>query len=325
MGEEFNLNYIDRPTGSLIDRMIVEPKLEPVEVIMMTLDAVNFLEKGLYSVYREIPVRRLIICDGGSKDGTIEILKKYPRVELHVRPDIRTTGKTLEFLLSLVKTEWFVYIDGETELASKWYDEMCKHKITYDVIENSRRTNAYHFYRELKHKLDPDVRAYSNCHLVRKSAIQDFHCDDDYLWRAVDIFFRQVVENSHHKYGKISTTNHIHHDTERIPQESDEEKRFAKFVYQEPKFVIIDEKKFNRMKKNAAKEAVKYLDPEHPVVKKYRGFDNFVRNLDRKWVLENGSVWIKRYDRARSIRWSIKNFIYRHLIAPRKAKKTGEL
>ena len=316
------MHYIDRPSGSLIDRTVVEPKLEQIDVIMMTLDAVDFLEKGLYTVYREIPVRKLIVCDGGSQDGTIETLKKYPRVELHIRPDIRTTGKTLEFLLSLVKTEWFAFIDGETELVPDWYDEMSKHKITYDVIENSKTINAFHFYREVKSKLDPESRPLSFCHLIKKAAVKNFHCDDDYLWRAVDFYFRQVVENSHYKYGKISSTSNFHHDTERTPQESDEEKKMAKYVFKEPERVIIDEQKNNRMLENAAKEAVKYLDPENPVVKKHRGFDNLIGRLDREWVLENGSAWIKRYDRVRSIRWSLKNFIYRHLIAPREAKKS---
>ena len=77
MEKNSSINYIDRSSGSLIDRMMVEPELEQVDVIMETLDAVNLLEKGLYSVYREIPVRKLIVCDGGSKDGTIEILKKF--------------------------------------------------------------------------------------------------------------------------------------------------------------------------------------------------------------------------------------------------------
>lgn len=93
MSEFIDLRYIDRPVGSFVDRKITEPKLEPIDVIMATLDSEFVLEKCLYTVYREIPVRKLFVCDGGSKDETFEILKKFPRVKVFVKPEIRTGGK----------------------------------------------------------------------------------------------------------------------------------------------------------------------------------------------------------------------------------------
>ena len=58
----------------------LEKEMESVDVILPTLDAGNFLESCLYTVFKEIPVNNLIVCDGGSKDNTIEILKNFPRV-----------------------------------------------------------------------------------------------------------------------------------------------------------------------------------------------------------------------------------------------------
>ena len=130
-----DLKYIEKPSDPFIDRKLSQPDLDVVDVIIPTLDAENFLEKCLYTVYREIPVRKLFVCDGGSKDATTEILKKFPRVELHVRPDIRTQGKTLEFLMHLVETEWFLLIDADIELLSGWFDEMIKNKSNFDVLE----------------------------------------------------------------------------------------------------------------------------------------------------------------------------------------------
>ena len=80
-----------------VDRRIREPNLEPIDVVMYTLDAEIYLEKCLDSAYREVPVDKVIVVDGGSKDKTLDILNKYPRMEIHVRPDIRTTGKCHEF------------------------------------------------------------------------------------------------------------------------------------------------------------------------------------------------------------------------------------
>ncbi len=71
------MKYIDKPSGIFVDKKIEEPNSEPIDVVMATLDSEVFLEKSLYSVYKEIPVRKLFVCDGGSKDSTVEILKNF--------------------------------------------------------------------------------------------------------------------------------------------------------------------------------------------------------------------------------------------------------
>ena len=93
------MKFIDKPAGCFCDRSVSDPKLEPIDVIMMTLDAENFLEKSLYTVYREIPVKRLIVCDGGSNDSTIKILENFPRTEIHIKSEFKTGAKSLEFLI----------------------------------------------------------------------------------------------------------------------------------------------------------------------------------------------------------------------------------
>lgn len=296
------IKYRDRQLGILVDRCEKESEVEPIDVLMLTLDAASFLERCLYSVYREIPVRRLLVCDGGSKDATIEILKKYPRVQLFIRPDVRTTGKAFEFLFSHVETEWFVLIDADIELSPGWYDEMCKYKAEYDFLECSRRILAYHFYREDPGKLNINARAYDFCHLGRKEAIKKYRCDDDFIWRMVDFYLRQQIEKSGYRYGKVPSTCHLHHETERIPYESDEEKRFHKVVFKEPQWIIIDREKWKRSMQKYAKGIVKYLNPEHPLIKKDLGFDKVITMLDRDWIARNGPAWLKRYDEATSLK-----------------------
>lgn len=312
-----DLKYIDRPAGRIIDKKSEQPELEPIDVIMPTLDADNFLEKCLYTVYREIPIRKLFVCDGGSKDNTTEILKQFPRVELHVRSDFRTQGKALEFLMSLVETEWFLLLDADIELLPGWYDEMIKNKSAYDVLENSNRILAYHFYREDIKKLREDSRASDLCHLIRKTAVNNFHCDDDFMWRYTDYFLRQIVENDGYKYGKVRSVRHVHNETERIYYESDEEKNYRKLVLKEPQWIIIDKNKANRYNVKNAKAIVKYLDPDHPLVKNNKGLDSLVRLLDRRWVSEVNPKWLKRYNRGRAVLFPIKNFVWKHFIAPK--------
>ena len=55
-----------------IDRWIKEPNLEPIDVLLFTLDEEAYLERCLDSVYREIPVNKIVIPDGGSNVNKIE-------------------------------------------------------------------------------------------------------------------------------------------------------------------------------------------------------------------------------------------------------------
>ena len=102
------------------DRLHAEPEIEPVDALMLTLDAEKYLEKTLDAAYREAPISRFFVIDGGSQDRTLEILKQYPRMEIHVRPDIRTTGKGLELLLEMATTPWVLFVDCGKVPAEGW-------------------------------------------------------------------------------------------------------------------------------------------------------------------------------------------------------------
>ncbi len=290
-----------------------QPELEPIDVLMATLDSETFLEKCLFSIYQEIPINNLIVCDGGSKDETINILKKFPRVEIHVRPDIRTTGKIVEFLITKCNTDWFAFIDSDIELNKGWYDEMKKFQKDFDVIENSNVMMAYHLFRPNQLKLEENQRAYDMCHLMKKDALKEYHCEDDFMWRFTDYFIRQTVEKSGYKYGKVSSTIHVNNETEKIKYQSDDEKNFSKFVWKEPELVILDQKKESKANEKHAKAIVKYLDPENVSVQSNKGLYRKIGILDRSWVMENGPKWLSYYDRVTSISFKLKLKLYRFL------------
>jgi glycosyltransferase involved in cell wall biosynthesis len=305
-----SLKYIDKTSPCFRDRSKDEPSLDPIDVVMLTLDAENFLDRSLHTVYREIPVRKLLVCDGGSKDDTINILNRFPRLELHVRPDIRTTGKAMEFLFSLVTTKWFVLIDSDIELSSGWYDAMVGNIDDYDVLESGRRILAYHIYREDKVKPAPDSRSLDLCHMIRKSAIQEFQCDDDYMWRYTDILLRQVTEKSGHKYKKIESSYHVHNETERIAYESDKEKSFQKTIWKGPQIIVIDKDRARLSMTKNAKAVVKYLDPEFFMVSNDRGYDPLIKLLDRGWIQQNGSKWLARYDNTSAMAFRFRRVLH---------------
>lgn len=305
------MRFIEKPVGKFVDKKSSDEKLEPVDVLMLTLDAEFYLEKSLFSIYKEIPLNRLMVCDGGSKDNTVKILQKFPRVEIFVKPEIRTTGKGLEFLFSKVQTEWFILMDSDLELDEGWYSKMLEYSNSYDVIENGKRINAYHFYREQRSKIQEKQRALDMCHLLKKESVANYHCDDDYMWRYTDILLRQIIEKDGFKYGKANNTYHVHNETERVPYESDSEKNYQEIKFFEPELIIHDQKKLERSMIKHAKAVVKYLDPDYSMVKNDKNYETIIKLLDREWVSNNGSKWLKRYDATNTRSTSMKNSVKR--------------
>jgi glycosyltransferase involved in cell wall biosynthesis len=287
-----------KATGSLsiVDRYVTDQK--GIDVLLLTLDAERFLEKSLLSLYAEIPVARLLVCDGGSTDRTVPILRAFPRVELHIRPDIRTTGKAVEFLLSKAETEWIMFTDGDLTFPKGWYDEMCKYRSSYDAFD-SKRIHAFEFFREDPVTTAQDQRpVMTSPQMGRRKALQNFHVDDDYLWRIVDIASRQTVEKNNYRYGKVTTTFHFHHTTEESKYASDPSKVASRIVFQEPREIVINEENWRKRIIDNIRAYVKYTDPNLIYVKMDRGIDIVLPLLERSWVLEHGPAWISRYDEA---------------------------
>ena len=285
------------------DRRIKEPDLEPVDVLMLTLDAEPYLERCLDSVYGEIPVSKVIVLDGGSKDKTVEVLNKYPRVEVHVRPDIRTTGKGLEFLFSQATTGWVAIIDADMELPPGWYDEMAKHKDEYDYFE-SKRIMHYEFYRDVPGSTNMDQRSAAMGQLGRLDCFKNYHVDDDFMWRATDMLLRQVVEKDGYKFGKVSTTYHYHHTTDGSRYESDAEKRGSGLVFEKPKIEIRDKANWRKRQGNFRRAVVKYLDPDFLHPRKDIGLFLALLQLDMKWIRGTSTKWyevLSSYKRKRFV------------------------
>ena len=273
-----------------IDRRIKESNLEPVDVLLGTLDEETYLERCLDSVYREIPVNKLIVIDGGSKDKTIAILKKYPRVEIHIRPDIRTTGKCCEFLFSYATTSWVAIIEGHIELPEAWYDEVLKYKGRYDFF-GCKRIVHYEFYRVDPTSLDINQRPMGAPWLARLDCFNNYHVDDDYMWRHTDRLLRQVAEKNGYRFGKVATTYHYHHTTDKPMYESDAEKRGSRLVFEEPTLEILDKANREKTLEISRKAIVKYLDPEFIYPRDDDGVLLDLTKLDMEWVKKTNVKW----------------------------------
>ena len=273
-----------------IDRRVREPDLEPVDVILPTLDAEIYLERCLDSLYREVPVNKVIVVDGGSKDKTVEILKQYPRMEIHIRPDFRTTGKCYEYQILQATTPWIVFIDADIELPAGWYDEMVKHEGKYDFF-GCKRIMHYEFNRVDPTSLDINKRPMGAPWLARRDSFKNYHVDDDYMVRATDMLMRQVAEKDGYKFGKIAGTYHYHHTTDNLLYESDKEKRGSRLVFEEPKTEILDEQNWEKRLDDFRRAVVKYLDPEFIYPRGDTTLLSSLIALDPEWIKRTNIKW----------------------------------
>ena len=275
-----------------IDRRIREPDLEPVDVLLLTLDAEIYLERCLDTVYREVPVDKMIVVDGGSKDKTLDILNKYPRMEIHVRPDIRTTGKCLEFAFTRVTNRWILIISSDEEVPLGWYDEMVKYRDKYDFF-GCKRIDHYEFYRVRPRSIDINYRPLGGPWLARFECFKNYHVDDDYMWGVTDFLLRQVAEKNGYRFGKVPTTYHYHHTTDNMRFESDAEKRGRRMVFQDPKWEIVNKANWARAHDNFRKAIVKYLEPQFVFPSEGEAVLQHLRKLDMRWVKKTNVEWYK--------------------------------
>lgn len=285
-----------------IDRRLVEPSLEPVDAVMLTLDAEQYLEKTLDAVYREVPIARFLVVDGGSKDGTVELLNKYPRMEVMVAPDIKTTGKGLELLFKKSSADWCIFVDNGKVINPGWYDEMCKNKPKYDFF-GSKRIVHYEFERNDDTTTDLDKRPLGGPWLIKRSFVKDCHVDDDYMWRVVDLWLRQEVEKKGGVYGFSNIASHTCYISDKEKYKSNPGKSGVKLTFQRPIIQVKNKVNYQRWLDMTSKAIVKYLEPGS-----CRYFlDDVVfmklSKLDQGWVKKTNFVWYVEIQRWKRRSW----------------------
>jgi glycosyltransferase involved in cell wall biosynthesis len=97
-----------------------------VDVVLLTKNSDYLLENCLNSIYRNVPLKTLIVIDGFSVDRTLKILEKFNRKYGNVllvqlegsRAKARTEG------IRLVSTEWFMFVDSDVLLCKDWFKKV---------------------------------------------------------------------------------------------------------------------------------------------------------------------------------------------------------
>lgn len=202
---EFFLNEIF--TDRLLSR---DPLLEGIDVIIPIQNTNPFFERNLVSIFRELPVSRLIVGDGGCTDESLSILSKFPRVTVLDHKGLSTLGGSLRDLIAAVQTEKFAYLHSDVFLPRGFFEELLKNDLSNSWLESNRNSLVIHentndlYFRE--------ERPYSGAQfgdsiLLKKAVAQ---VEDDFLYRNEDLVIRELVIEAGGSYRKVFNLKHLH-------------------------------------------------------------------------------------------------------------------
>lgn len=284
---KFRMFFEDRP---FVDRY--ERGEEPVDVFIPVMHTNELWRANLLSIYREIPVNRLILGDAGCVDETLDIAREFPRVEIQDHRAYKSLGYSIRKLIESVETSWFVYLHSDVYLPDDWYDSMIRYQSKYDFFECRQRITGF----MEDHLPDLEWRALSGSQMGRKKAFETVlpAIDDDYLYRSEDIVLADLIDRSGHRYGKVKDMWHYH---QHMPRRS-ELKHLARKVTVS---YNVEQTRAEQVRAcdMQARALVKYMPPSHLWASHIRDHVNILVGLQEttwakfmEWVAVQNSAWL---------------------------------
>jgi glycosyltransferase involved in cell wall biosynthesis len=100
-----------------------------VDVVIITKNSEHMLSECLKSVYKNVPVNRLIVVDGYSTDKTLEIVREFQKKHGNILliQDRGNRATARQKGINQVKTEWFMFVDSDAVLCKDWFKKAEKH------------------------------------------------------------------------------------------------------------------------------------------------------------------------------------------------------
>lgn len=273
----------------LVDRY-VNDVTSAVDVIIPVIHTNELWRVNLLSYYREIPIRRLLIGNGGCVDDSLQVVKEFPRVEILDHNNYKSLGYSIRKLIETVDSEFFVYLHSDVLLPAGWFDAMQKYQNTYDWFECRQRITALVEY-DLN---DNASRPLSGSQMGRKQAFEKVlsKIDDDFLYRNEDIILAGLIKEEGKKYGRVNDVFHYH-------QVMYKESAWARRVKSVNLELEIGRQEEVRAAMMQVKGLVKYLTPG------IQHIPGIVANVDRlqelgemdwkefmQWVKQTNPAWL---------------------------------
>lgn len=243
-----------------MDRFETDPR-EPVDVIIPVMHTNELWRANLTSIYREIPVRRLIISDGGVRDDSLSIARDFPRITVLDHREFVSLGYCLRKLIETVETDWFVYLHSDVFLAPGWFDAMVADRHRFDWFESQQHTTIL---AEVPLEHSVAERSYSGAQMGRRRAFDPVipRIDDDFLYRNEDIILAHLVRKAGFKYGRADAALAYH-------QQMAKESLWRRDIAQVSITIRKSAEEDLREKRTQLYGLLKYLDPDQDTFNRY--------------------------------------------------------
>jgi len=257
-----------------------------IDVIIPILQTNKFWKQNLLSIYREIPVNRLLVGDNGCKDGGIDTLKDFPRVELFDHSAFLSPGYSACALIKEVKTAWFVYMQPDAYLPEGWFDTLSEYRSKAVWLESQN-----HITLSVDQFLD-SKQPFVAAQMGRKDIVEPvIHLiEDDYLYMGEHVILQKLLEYAGYECQKV---DEVHHYTQVDIQDT---------------WRCIIEKGTLSIRKEAEDEIyfhlirlrafIKYLRPDPLLVDEIReslrvlfAYDALYWEDFKKWVIDTNPAW----------------------------------
>jgi len=277
--------------NTLIDKYQDMPE-EGLTVIIPIIHTNELWKNNLYSIYKEVPVKRLLISDGGCKDNSIEIVKQFPRVEILNHHNYKTLGYCLKELILHVETKWFIYLHSDVYLPSGWYNTMTSYKGEYDWFGCPQQITVMAEYKNTD-KMQGVLRPYAGSQMGKKEAfIRGIDIiDDDFVYRQEDFVLAKIVEDNGYKHGFVEDTFHYH-------QVMHKESPWSRKINNVQVNVEWSDAEIIRASTMQVMGIIKYLDPLPHLIREVethiatlKQFNSFKKKEFMEWIENTNPLW----------------------------------
>lgn len=283
----FERYYADEP---FVDRFAVDPA-DAIDVLIPVIHTNELWRANLKSIYREVPVNRLLISDGGCIDDSIEIAQEFPRVKVFDHREYVSLGYCIRKLIEAVETEWFAYLHSDVFLPDGWFDAMRAHQGEYDWFGCKMQITAL-----IDYEFDYGERPYAGAQVGRKNAFEPNLgvIDDDYVYRQEDFVFERVVRDGGFVCGNVGEVFHYH-------QVIHKPSPWGRTITGVRFDVVVDPEEEKRSCETQAKGYIKYLDPTDSTIDIVQANLNRLHDLNAldwcefsTWLADENPYWAKQ-------------------------------
>jgi glycosyltransferase involved in cell wall biosynthesis len=179
-----------------------EKAFSSIDVVILTKNSEHLLEKCLNSLYKNVPVKRLIVVDGFSEDKTLDILERYNQKFSNIKiiQDKGTRATARQKGIEAVKTDWFLFLDSDVILCKDWFKKAFNYTeekvgmiwgVNLDLIPNLKNRLFYRLLKKVSIKCFK-IRGGLHDTLICRDAVKGIKIPE-YLHHYEDYYIMQFV------------------------------------------------------------------------------------------------------------------------------------